>query len=164
MHAEQNYIYIVFAVLYIIYSIVKGAKKVKANRPGTKPVQPAQSRPVNPPASPIPGKGDDLKELLEQVLGKPPVAEPTPQPVTTVKPKSVSPRHHEKSGKAIQSHLPSRSAKKAKPFLQGEHFVHEPEKPVITFAETEEQAPLLRDEFDLRKAIIFSEILNRPKY
>ena len=71
MHASTNYIYIVFAILYVIYSIIKAGKKASQQKPVPKKTEPAPT--VRPPtSSPLPNPGDNMKKMLEGILGKKP--------------------------------------------------------------------------------------------
>ena len=66
MHAAQNYIYIIFAVAYAIYSMVKAGKKATQNRP-TIDKQPEQSPTVQPPTPP-PIPQQDFKKMFWQYV------------------------------------------------------------------------------------------------
>ncbi|MBI3501590.1 MAG: OadG family protein [Bacteroidetes bacterium] len=168
MHAATNYIYIVFAILYIIYSIIKAAKKATQQKPAEKKPEPSST--VKPPtSSPLPQPGDDFKKMLEEVLGK--VPEPKiperhpdsyrdlkPEPIK-IKPQPAKIVTHAKKVKATPSHPPSKIKEMPKPFLASEKEISK--KPF-----TEESVPTEEQEsdFDIRKAIIYSEILKRPQY
>ncbi|MBI4930651.1 MAG: hypothetical protein HY841_07805 [Bacteroidetes bacterium] len=176
MHAAQNYIYIVFAVIYIIYSIIKAGKKVTKNRPTTIPNSSSQKKdefkPVQPPeASPIPNHGDDMKKMLEDLLGRNPevkIPEKHPdsyrdkvkhQPVS-IKPQPSKITTHSIKEKTIPSHVPSKTHKTAaQSFLTGEQLASS--KKVFLESEAEEESVV---DFDIRQAIIYSEILKRPQY
>jgi len=166
MHAAQNYIYIVFAILYIIYSIVKAGKKANQQKSATK--KPEASPTVQPPtASPIPSKtpGDDLKKMLEEMLGGVPKAKIPEKQVAQSKPEPVKIKSqpakivtHAKKVKATLSHAPSKTKEEAKPFLAGEKAAS---KKVFAEVVAEEEPAI---DFDIRQAIIYSEILKRPQY
>ena len=67
-----NYLYIIFAVVYVIYSIIKAGKKVTQNRPTIDKKPQASPTTIQPPtASPVPhpNSGDELKKMLEDLLG-----------------------------------------------------------------------------------------------
>lgn len=167
--AAPNYIYIVLAIFYIIYSIVKAAKK-NQNKPAA-PASPSQKKdefkPVTPPAaSPLPKQnpGDDLKKMLEEVLGKTspikiPQLKPQSLPVKK-QPAKSSPLQFKKE-KAVISRMPAKSTPKKEPhtFLPSEHIVPFQKTELAAAAEEE---PVI--DFDLRQAIIYSEILKRPQY
>lgn len=170
MHAATNYIYIIIAVLYIIYSIIKAAKKAAQQKPVQKKSEPAPV--VKPPASsPLPNPGDDMKKMLEEILGKTPEVkipdkhpdtyrEPKPHPIPVrTKPAKISHQAIKKE-KAAVSHMPAKSVPKTEPhtFLPSEHISS---KPVFQEPVLEEEVSL---DFDLRQAIIYSEILKRPQY
>ncbi|MFI5164624.1 MAG: hypothetical protein ACHQHP_05190 [Bacteroidia bacterium] len=170
MHAAQNYIYIIFAVLYIIYSIVKAAKKVTQNRP-TIDKQPQQSPAVKPPtASPLPEqtKEIDFKKLLEDLLGGNP-EEKNPEP------KIPEPSRISEKPQPVKIH--AQVPKKEQPSYQS--LKHVSEKPKITSdkisltkhphaAPKVFTEPVVEEEqevdFDIRQAVIYSEILKRPEY
>lgn len=164
-----NYIYIIFAVLYIIYSIIKAGKKVSKNRP-TVEKQPQQTQTVQPPtAIPLPRKEDDFKKMLEDLMGGVPeieipekqIIKPKPQPVTVKpQPAKIAP-HHPKKEKLTTSQSKFISAK-PKTTSASIPFVSHPEIVQKTFAETVEEESSI--DFDIRQAIIYSEILKRPQY
>ena len=172
MHAAQNYIYIVFAVLYVIYSIIKAGKKAVKNKPNVSPSPVSEKRdefkPVQPPvASPLPrqNQGDDMKKMLEELLGKNPeikipekqVANPKHEPVK-IKPQPAKIVTHVKNIRATLSHVPSKTKEDAKSFLSGEK---QTAKKVFVETSVEEDRDI---DFDIRQAIIYSEILKRPQY
>jgi hypothetical protein len=190
MHAAQNYIYILFAVLYIIYSIVKAAKKNAKNPPVSSSNPQTQKKedymPVQPPvSSPAPDPGEDIRKMLEQVLGR-------NQESKAAEKKTVASKQHtgqlktppklvrqqwasketptsrddekksfqkDKKEKAAAHHLPERSHKTEKPFLAGEQITHKKKETEMAFAEEESSV-----DFDFRRAVIYSEILKRPQY
>src|ERR1051326_1157546 len=89
MHAATNYIYIVFAVLYIIYSIIKAGRKAVQQKPSEKGTEPSST--VKPPTSaplPQPGSelGDDMKKMLEEILGKKPEIKIPEKPISKPQP------------------------------------------------------------------------------
>ena len=166
MHAAQNYIYIVFAVLYIIYSIIKATKKASQQKSVTQNQKPQSSPTVQPPTvSPTPNPGDEMKKMLEDFLGGNPevkipekqIPKLKPQPIS-IKPLPAKIITHAKKEKAIASHIPSKTQKPEKPFLTGDQYVSKKK-----FIESEvEEEPVI--DFDIRQAIIYSEILKRPQY
>ena len=168
MHAAQNYIYIVFAILYVIYSIVKAVKKNSQQKPAEQTKRPEPHQTVQPPvASPYPKQNpaDDMKKMLEDLLGggseikipEKQVVQPKQEPVK-IKPQPAKIITHAQKVKAVPSHFPSKAKETAQPFLSGEK-----ETPKKVFVETsiEEDKDI---DFDIRQAIIYSEILKRPQY
>lgn len=152
--SAQDFIYILFAIVYIIYSVIKAGKKVAKNRPtvDTKP------KPVSPPASPQPQPNEDFKKVMEEMFGKlpepkvsqPQVQKPKPQ-ISSAKPQPVK----------IKTHVPVKESrvlgtKTVKPLSPQPH-------PSLIKTETTEVEEEVVD-FDFRKAIIFSEILKRPNW
>ena len=162
MHAATNYIYIVFAIIYIIYSIIKAGKKATQQKPLQKKSEGAPT--VKPPtSSPFPQPGDDMKKMLEEILGKknipdtnPLPTKPQPIPVKPAPKKIIVP---EKKVKAVHSHTPSKRKEAPVPFLQKEKQVP-PKFFSVEAVKIEEQ----EIDFDIREAIIYSEILKRPEY
>jgi hypothetical protein len=167
-----NYLYIIFAVVYVIYSIIKAGKKVTKNRP-TIEKQPQQSygQPaptVRPPtASPVPehNSGEELKKMLEDLLGggaeedipEKKIVIPQSQPVYE-KPRPVK----------ITSPIPKKEKPvpyKTSPNVAAAHpvFTAHPEIVQKAFTELapEEESTI---DFDIRKAVLYSEILKRPNW
>ena len=179
MQASTNYIYIIFAVVYVIYSIIKAGKKVTQNRP-TIEGQPlpkdsaGQPSPtVQPPtATPLPQQ--DFKKMLEDLLGGVP-EEKIPQPQV---PKVQAPVHKPEPVKITIRHTPKRETAavprekplSAKPANLAEKTSHPQfyETAKKVFAEpvaVEEAGPdNYREDIDIRQAIIYSEILKRPNW
>jgi len=170
MHAETNYIYIVFAVLYIIYSIVKAVRKNAQQKPAPTKSQPSPT--VQPPtASPLPKQKpeDDFKKMLEDLMGGNPEVKIPDTQIPKVKPQPVfiKPQpakiatHHPRKEKLTTSHAKFISAK-PKTTSASTPFVSHPEIVQKTFAEPDEEEATI--DFDIRHAIIYSEILKRPQY
>src|ERR1035437_10394086 len=67
MHASTNYIYIIFPVIYVIYSIIKAGKKVTQNRPTIDKQQ--QAQPTVQPSTATQPPQQDFKKMLEDLLG-----------------------------------------------------------------------------------------------
>lgn len=162
-----NYIYIIFAVVYVIYSIIQAGKKANKNRPTINkesiPQQP-YGQPVQPPtARPVPehNPGDELKKMLEDLLGggeevaipQRHVEMPIPEPVIAPKPSANFLKKEKKAAyqtKKTEAYTPPA-------------FVAHPEIVMNTFPEL---APVEEGaiDFDIRQAIIYSEIMKRPQY
>ncbi len=168
MHASTNYIYIIFAVAYAIYSIVKAGKKVTANRPNIDK-QPEQSPTVKPPASsPVPNQGDEMKKMLEDLFGGRQEAEEKIPEKEIPKPKP-QPQHHpekQRHPQPVSHHLEHAKATPHafdKEKLQATHAKPPAAKPqkVLMKSAVEEE---VEADFDIRQAIIYSEILKRPEY
>jgi hypothetical protein len=170
MQAGTNYIYILFAVAYAVYSIIKAGKKVTANRPTIDKDQ-GQSPAVKPPTeSPIPNAGDDMKKMLQDLLGgspeeKTPEAHPDnsrelrPQPVFE-RPKHQQPVPHHMEHTKTVSHTFDKAKAQA---IQEKHVDKPKTVPKKIFAESTADNETTPD-FDIRQAIIYSEILKRPEY
>ena len=159
-----NYLYIIFAVVYVVYTIIKAGKKVTQNKP-TIDKRPQSSPTVRPPvASPEPqhNPGDELKKMLEDLLGggaqedvpQPEVLRPQPT-VVYEKPKPVKasvPVPRKEKPVAPQMKSAAAPAFRAHPEVVQKGFI----EPV-----QEEEMAI---DFDIRQAIIYSEILKRPQY
>jgi len=167
-----NYIYIVFAVIYVIYSIIKASKK--AQQKPSKPNQKPQASPtVQPPtASPLPKQKpeEDFKKMLEDLMGEVPeikipdkqIPKPKPQSATAKPaPAKIAP-HHPKKEKLTAAEAKFVSAK-TKTTSESTPFVSHPEilQQDFSNAVVEEESGM---DFDIRQAIIYSEILKRPQY
>lgn len=159
----EDYIYILLAVVYILYSIIRGAKKVSKNRPTV-----SEKKPVPQPApqrKPVTEPGEDFKKILEEFLGTPSadtlttaeknIPKPVPQPA------KILPRIREKAKpKTVQpSPFLDTDIKKTKKSAETHHHITQKifSEPVVA-----EETPSV--DFDIRQAIIFSEILKRPQY
>jgi hypothetical protein len=159
MESGKNYIYILFAIGYAIYSIIKAGKKANANRQSTEK-QSQETPAVNPPvSSSVPKPGEDMRKMLEDLLGGP-RDEKTPE-VVLPKPKHKQPVPYHMEHAKIVSH----SFDKVKTPVVPEKQVMDkpkivPQKVAAEPAVEQSAAP----DFDIRQAIIFSEILKRPQY
>lgn len=166
-----NYLYIIMAVVYVIYSIIKAGKKVTQNRP-TIDKQPESPTTVQPPAtSPFPehNPGDDLKKMLDDLMGRK-SEEPVPQkPI--IKPKPLVVAKKPKPAKVLstiskkekQAAYQEKKKETAKPTA----FVAHPEIVQQVFAEnTSEEVNIDGSpiDFDIRQAVIYSEIMKRPNW
>lgn len=165
MQAGTNYIYIIFAVVYVIYSIIKAGKKVTKNRP-TVNKQPQSSPTVRPPvASPIPqnNSGDDLKKMLEDLLGGGSQEEIPERPVVVSRPHPVAEKPRpvkitsNTTRKIQQSEQPAKQKETVPAFTPHPEVVQKGNIPVFQ----EEESGV---DFDIRQAVIYSEILKRPEY
>ena len=126
--AEQNYLYILFAVLYIIYGIVKALRK-------------KQQATAPKPEFPIHGQD----------------AERTGNPEESASVPSI---------KAVKKKLSDKQiVKKEKPIpLYAHGFVAENTLTKTGDDITEDREANTEIDFDLRNAILYSEILKRPQY
>lgn len=174
-------IYVIAIIGYIIYSFISGAKKQKNKR---KTVDETTSRPST---------GEpDIKTVLEELLGKVDQSRPEPDPVYETSDSTIEPVYNEEGqsqeGKALnpvenyefgkyrtlESEVEDEVtvASKYEQFNSFDyseqtaaHSIAEKEgiKEVVYLEEEKELNPILKD-FDIEKAIIYSEILNRPKW
>lgn len=176
MKADINYLYILFAIVYVIYSIIKAGKKASKNRP-TITKQPS-SNPADqqPPQSPRQEKtpGEDFKKMLEELLGGTPEEQvPEKHPDTYQEPQKVIPEKPrpvkvftplpKKEKKAV--YKPKFTTAESKISSETPHFISHPEivqsSPVQIVLEEKTSD---KYDFDIRQAIIYSEILKRPQY
>jgi len=168
-----SYLYIIFAVVYVIYSIIKAGKKVTQNRPKIEkhpPTAEASRQPYQPVRPPVERKapehnpGEDLKKMLEDLMGgnteevRPEVIKPKPQVVVPQKPKPVK----------ITDHLTKKEKQAAYQTKKKEAytppvFIAHPEVVQKSFMELppEEESQI---DFDIRQAVIYSEIMKRPNW
>lgn len=167
-----NYIYIVFAVIYVIYSIIKASKKAQ-QKPSAQNQKPNPSSTVQPPAdSPLPKQKpeDDFKKMLEDLMGEVPeikipnkqIPKPKPQPVSAKPPPAKIAPHHPKKEKLTAAAAKFISAK-PKTASDSIPFVSHPEilQKGLTAEVVEEESG---EDFDIRQAVIYSEILKRPNW
>lgn len=161
-----NYLYIIFAVVYIIYSIVKAGKKVKQNRPTidkTSRPSPTVQPPVSSPA-PQHESGDELKKMLEELLGGGEEEEipekPVASPVPSVIPHKPAPKPVYQAARK-EKQVEDTSKQKATLPVPGFHAHPEIIRQAFTGQEPEEVEEI---DFDIRQAVIYSEILKRPSY
>jgi hypothetical protein len=153
-----NYGPIIFAVIYIAYSIIKAGKKVTGNRPVI------EKRPQSPPvvqppvARPAKDSGGEIRKMLEDLMGVPSgqIAEkkaPAKPQRVPVQKASYVPRKEKQESYSMQ---PEEMAPAAE-------FVSHPEVLRKAFTENAQEEETGVD-FDIRQAIIYSEILKRPEY
>ncbi len=181
MDSIGDLIYVIAIAGYIIYSFVSGAKKQKAKR---KTVDETTTRPDAEP---------DIRKMLEEMLGKTepehaPVYEtrkPTIQPVyesvtelegQSQEGKAMNPVENYEFGKykTLEDEVSDEEAV-ASQYEQfnslnyseqtAAHSIAEKEgnKEIIASVEEKEATPFFKD-FDIEKAIIYSEILKRPAW
>lgn len=168
-YADTNYIYIILAVLYVIYSIVQAGKKASKGKP---PVTNRQPPPVqqHETAKPKEEKDDEFKKVLEELFGEIPKVEvpqkqepaPKPRPVESKPaPAKIIPKRPKKET-LVSKTQPEKANEAVKP--QGQ-FIQHPEVVQMAFAKElveEEEVPAI--DFDMRQAVIHSEILQRPNW
>lgn len=157
-----NYLYVIFAVVYVIYSIIKAGKKVTQNRP-TIDKKPQSSPTVNPPTSslPEPAGGDDFKKILEELLGaggEEEVPETAPRKAEPLPAVPVKP-----AANFLKKDKPVVSPNIPKAAVPATAFVAHPEIVEKVFSQKTEQEESEID-FDIRQAVLYSEILKRPEY
>ncbi len=152
-----NYLYIIFAVVYVIYSMIKAGKKANANKPTIQP----SSKPSNHPTAEKPRqKTKDLKDILEDLLDiNPPQSVPAPVEVKSIpkkKPKVVTPFLTSEMERTANN-----KKWKAEATTSAKDFKSKKINPIQELTTEEETSDF---EFDAKTAIIYSEILKRPQY
>jgi len=177
MHASQNYIYIILTVVYVIYSIIKAGKKVTQNRPKVDQ-QPltkessGQPSPTVQPQTETPLPQQDFKKMLEDLLGGAPEEKiPEPQvpkvqaPIQKTKLVKTSLQNTHKKEIVTDTHSKLFTAKSHHTSDKNTHSqLYESAKKTFEEPAVLEESPDNRDDFDIRQAIIYSEILKRPEY
>ena len=189
MQAAQNYIYIVFVVLYMIYSVIKAGEKAAKQKPVVKDNNPqpvSSSQPQSAQTNIPPQKKEgDFKTILEDMFGGMPnvdadVTKPVQSPSKKVPEKQI-PRSKPQS--IFSKHNPIKKPAPAS-FQQKEKTssVKTPQLPlkqktpsqstfsITSFADTrniiseQDVVEEIDFEFDFRQAVIYSEILKRPNW
>jgi hypothetical protein len=193
----STYIYVIAGIVWLIVSIIKAANK-KAKGVVKPPYRPATANP-KPVAEPVSAEEDEIKKILEQLMGKTATPPPPPIPKTKtdqsqipqvkmrdhVKPPPVKLDVHKEHDEFIKA----RKKKTKKNLENSEDYVTSLEQqeykeskiqqhpPGSTSSETTFQnsnnnlsieenqsgSELLND-FDLRKAVLYSEIFKRREY
>ena len=188
MQAAQNYIYIVFVVLYMIYSVIKVGKKAAKQKPVVKDNNPRPGSSSQPQSAqtniPPQKKEGDFKTILEDMFGgMPNVGKDVPTPVQSsskkipekqiTKSRSQSifskPNPIKKTTNASQRKEKTSSVKteilptKPRPGSEPAFFILPAANtpPVLSEREVVEETDF---EFDFRQAVIYSEILKRPNW
>ena len=166
MHASTNYLYILAVIGYFIYTFIKAGKKAAKDR-STLDNLPKQSPTVQPPtASPKPDMQSEMKKMLEDLLGVP-TSEPAPvleeRKIESVKPQPAKIITHTPQKEKIDTAKEKLLASHAKANADILSHAKQPKAAKKVLAETvEAEEPAV--DFDIRQAIIFSEILKRPEY
>src|SRR5688572_10003778 len=143
---EKTILYIVFAVLWLVYNIYTGIQKRKNLQKKADPVQKPLSERTEREIFPSPKKGNAPKRK-----------------VTETKVPSTSQEVFVDEA-AYSSEIESEEALYQKPgWKSGNSTVERKQTSGPETAHSEEEEPLLT-EVDLRQAIIYSEIINKPKY
>lgn len=162
----ENLIYILIGIAWVAYSLYSARQKAiqKQQSSGLPPSGPSPSSPL-----PIPGNQGGGKSLLEEILreiaGEPkpvpqPVIQPVIQPVMPVKqakPKNVSELNQAYDDHSGYKFITSPSAEFSRTEVGNNWKAQELREHL-----TNEQQ--LAPKFDLREAIIYSELLNRKYF
>lgn len=152
----ENILYIIVIIVWVVVGLIKKNKK-KEGRPA--PSGPPQEG-TQPP---------DISEMLEEILGKKPPKPPEKKPVIVPR-KEVKHRVPEDL-KTLESitgtDSTERSIKKSALYSERKPVVSRKIKPESEIQQEQEAVPDIKkimeeSTFDLRKAVIYSEILNPP--
>lgn len=191
-----TYIYVIAGIVWAIVSIIRAANK-KAKGTAKPPYTPASQYP-KPVAGPVSSEEDEIKKILEQLMGKtatPPPPPPIPKKYQTQIPQTRMMDHVKPPPVKLDVHkehedfIKEKKKKSKKNLEKSEDYVtslvqHEyKESPIqqhppgstssettfqnsnqnLSIAENQSGSDLLKD-FDLRKAVLYSEIFKRPEY
>lgn len=161
-----NYLYILFAIGYMIYSFVKAGQKHRQNKPGSAP-PPTASKPAD---DPIEEWKKILQDARKESQAKPaaqPPPKPSPAPVVQQKKKRVSLIREKRKAAAVRpSKTPSHvlvAEELVAEKLEAPEFHSHPEL-MKAFEESRSTNEDNNFEFDMKKAVIYSEILNRKEW
>lgn len=158
----ENLIYILIGIAWVAYSLYSARQKAiqKQQSSGIPPRGPSQSSPLPIPGNQGEGKSlfdDILRELTGETRPVPQQVVPADVPVKKVMPKSVSEINQKNEGysgyKFIQS-VPSESTLK--------DSGHEWEKQELSGQISRDER--IAHKFNLREAVIYSELLNRKYF
>lgn len=180
MDSIGDIIYVIAIIGYIIYSFVSGAKKQKAKN---KPVDQTTTRPDAEP---------DIRKMLEEMLGKTEEEKPEPAPVyesrkPTIQPVYESQEGQSQEGKAmnpvenyefgnyktleetVDEELEASQYEQFNSLNYSEqtaaHSIAEKEGvKEVAAGEDEKEVTAFAKDFDIEKAIIYSEVLKRPAW
>ena len=153
----EDYLYIIIGIVWVAYSIYSSRQKIlKKQSQGVPPGKPSQSSPL-----PIPGGGGKtlLEDIFRELTGDAAPATVINQPESSARVPNQESLQTKNPGKSsfIQSNLPLSTPD----YLQ---------KGPISSAKTHTiQKQVTKNEsfarkFDLREAVIFSELLNRKYF
>lgn len=158
----ENLIYILIGIAWVAYSLYSARQKAiqKQQSAGLPPSGPSQSSPLPIPGNP--GGGKSLfDEILREITGE---SRPVPQqvaqpvvPVKQVKPKNVSELNQKYEGHSGYKFITS--VQTDFPLNNSGHDWEKQDHPVQI---TDNERILRR--FDLREAVIYSELLNRKYF
>ncbi len=156
----KNLIYILIGIVWVAYSLYSARQKAmrKQQSPGMPPTGPSQSSPL-----PIPGNQRSGRSLLDDIfreLSGEPVPVPA-RPQAEIAHAPVSPAKN-----TMNPEMPKRSDGYTRiptppTFFPGDEAGKDPKTHVLQQQLTKDES--ISKKFDLREAVIFSELLN-PKY
>ena len=168
MENLETYLYVFFAVIYIISRIIKArSKQNQQQKPVPAPQQQRQARPVHTTSRPKKAFSFDdiLKEFEKNISGERPVEEED-FPVKEIK-------HEKPAPVEIKT-----SKKQPKPYQRYQHKTYKDGKEIVrkklVFERNEnlalkedvvsEYVKMLQDPEDFKNAIVLSEIINRKYF
>ena len=153
----EDYLYIIIGIVWVVYSIYSSRQKIlKKQSQGAPPGKPSQSSPL-----PIPGGGGKtlLEDILREFTGEPAPATVINQPENSARVPNQELLQTNNPGKSssVQSNLPETTP---------DYLQKEPSTSVKTHTI---QKQVTKNEsfarkFNLREAVIFSELLNRKYF
>lgn len=158
----ENFIYLLVGIAWVAYSLYSARQKAiqKQQSPGLPPRGPSQSSPL-----PIPGNQGGGKTLLDEILreitGE---SRPVPQqvlqpaePAKPVKPKNITELNQTYEGHSGYKFFTAPSADSSLTDIGTNWKAHE-------LREQLKQEQHISMKFDLREAVIYSELLNRKYF
>jgi len=163
----ENIFYILIGIAWVAYSVYSARQKAmqKQQSAGLPPRGPSQSSPL-----PIPGNQGGGKSVFEDIFreltGEPKPITPVNQPVIINQPIITKPPVNEKKVSELGTKYEGYSGYKFISSAQPEYTTRDAENELIK-AERSEQTiknDLSKENFDLRKAVIYSELLNRKYF
>ena len=148
MESIKPYLYIVIGIVWLIYNAYKNMQKKSIGNPEEPSQKPTQNNTDSVPQA-TPEKEADFKTILEEILmGKPTI---TPQPILEKIPPPLITQEIVKSKNKTSRQLKTIEVKPPLSSLERSRGA------------VNDQATNSSD-FDIRQAIIYSEILKRPEY
>jgi hypothetical protein len=163
----ENIFYILVGIAWVAYSVYSARQKAlqKQQSAGMPPQGPSQSSPL-----PIPGNQGGGKSVFEDIFreltGEPKPVEPVNQPVIINQPVITKQPVKEKNISDLGTKYEGYSGYKFISGAQNEYTTRDAENDRIKADKSEEliKNDISKENFDLRKAVIYSELLNRKYF
>lgn len=160
----ENLIYVLLGIAWVAYSLYSARQKAiqKQQSAGLPPREPSQSSPL-----PIPGgSGKSIfDEILRELSGEPkPVPQPVPQPVVqpVVPVKQTKPKNVSEMNRSYDDHSGYKFI--TSPSFDSSHTDLGNKWNTQEHSEDSVNEKPLSNKFDLRQAVIYSELLNRKYF